>query len=260
MNIPASKHFTPLPLSSIYNADRRQLPDSLWPPPHVAAAFGDQTFHGIPFAMGDPDRPNVILLDQDPVTIDLPDQTATYILFLHVVENRQPTLLDDLADFAGNINKGGDNQGNELGQLVSDYTLSYADGTTAAKPILRRFAIQQAHISWGASAFAAVPALSPEVFPTTTEAQLLGRISPQPYGQGEVRNTSGRGQDGLWLYALFNPHPEKSIRRIECAPKQERSGDLRHILDEYRGAPTATRHTPEVAFDTSCRRQAQRLR
>ena len=49
MNIPASNHFTPIPLSDVYNADRRQLPDPLCPPLHVADSFGDQAFHGIPF-------------------------------------------------------------------------------------------------------------------------------------------------------------------------------------------------------------------
>ena len=51
--------------------------------------------------------------------------------------------------------------GNILGHHVSDYALVFADGSEAVTPVLRRFAIQQRHIDWGASAFEAVPATAP---------------------------------------------------------------------------------------------------
>ena len=60
----------------------------------------------------------------------------------------------------------GRNDGNELGGHVSDYILDYGDGAQAETPILRRFAIQQRHITWGASPFAAIPARGPAVFTT----------------------------------------------------------------------------------------------
>src|SRR6185503_16655983 len=98
-------------------------------------------------------------------SIEVADIRATYLIFLHVVEIRVSDYLEDLADFAGNIPGAGDGRGNELGGLVSEYSLVYADGTTLTKPILRRFAIQQGVISWGASPFAAVSAFETAVFP-----------------------------------------------------------------------------------------------
>lgn len=224
MKTPPSLHFTPILLTNVFNRDRQHLAAPL----HSAnneAAFGSQTFHGIPFEFGLPHQPNVILLEDEAVSIEVADIRATYLIFLHVVENRVSDYLEDLADFAGNIPGAGDGQGNELGGLVSEYSLVYADGTTLTKSILRRFAIQQGAISWGASPFAAVPALETAVFPTTTEEQFLGRIPQRPYGRGETRTRSARdlAEDHLWLYALPNPHPEKLIQRIICRPKQERS-------------------------------------
>jgi hypothetical protein len=226
MKTPSSIHFTPILLTNIFNLDRQHLAAPLRSPnDDDEATFGSQTFHGIPFELGLPNQPNVILLDDKAVSIEVADLRVTYLIFLHVVENRVSGYLEDLADFAGTIPGAGDSRGNELGGLVSDYSLMYADGTIITKPIQRRFAIQQTDISWGASPFAAVPAFETAVFSTTTEEQLLGRIPQQPYGRGETRTRSARdlAEHHRWLYALPNPHPEKLIQRIICSPKQERS-------------------------------------
>lgn len=217
MRVPPSAHFTPLSLANAFNVDRQYLPEPLRLRNEAEVSFGLQAFQGIPFELGLPNRPNAILLDQEPVQIKSADFEATYIIFLHTVEDRITNYLDGLADFAVD--------GNELGQLVSHYTLEYTDGSTIATPILRRFAIQQARIRWGASAFAAIPAYKHLSFPSSSEEQLLGRASSQPYGRGETRVASGRDrvQDQIWLYALPNPQPEKPIRRIICTPKEERS-------------------------------------
>ena len=215
MKTPPSEYFEPISLS--FNTDRQALSDDLRPIEDAGLSFGRQTFHGIPFELGQPGQPNLILLDQAAAQVDVGSRQATYILFLHAVEDRQTNYLDGLADYAYD--------GNELGDLVSDYSLEYADGTTATTPILRRFAIQQSRIGWGASAFAAMPAIKPEVYPTVTEAIRLDRVPGSPYGRGETRHGSPRDSmpEKLWIYALPNPHPEKPIRRIICTPKEERS-------------------------------------
>lgn len=217
MKLPPSPHFTPVPLTRAFNVDRQTLTGALRPPADVALVTGAQSYHGVPFACGGPNEPNAILLDQSPVAIDLSDQHATYVLFLHIVEDRITNYQDGLADFAVD--------GNELGHLVSDYTLEYADGSKVTTPILRRFAIQQSHIQWGASAFAAIPALKPGVFHTVTEEIRLGRTPTGDYGRGETRHVAGRERsaDRLWLYALHNPHPDAPIRRLICTPQSERS-------------------------------------
>jgi hypothetical protein len=217
MNIPPSPYFTPLTLTSAFNCDRQTLTDPLCAPADGSMVSGPQIYLGIPFACGGANEANVILLDQQPVTVEVGDQTATYLLFLHLVEDRITNYLTGLADFAVD--------GNELGQLVSDYTIEYADGSQTSTPILRRFAIQQSHIQWGASAFTAVPALKPGVFNTVTEEIRLGQRPTGDYGRGETRHVAGRerSRERLWLYALANPTPEKPIRRLILKPQQERS-------------------------------------
>jgi hypothetical protein len=217
MNIPASPHFTPVSLTRHFNIDRQTLTGALQLPPQVAAITGPQTLLGIPFACGGVNEPNVILLDRQSVAIEVDNVCATYLLFLHLVEERVTNYLDGFADDVID--------GNELGQLVADYTLEYADGNSHVTPILRRFAIQQANIRWGASAFAAQPALKPEVFPSVTEEHILRRVASNDYGRGETRHESLRGVGAakLWVYALPNPHPEQPIRRILCQPQKERA-------------------------------------
>lgn len=218
MTALASPHFSPVDLTSIYNANQNDLPETLTiQSDQDELTLGSPVFRGIPFTLGQPDHPNVLLLADDPVTISVDEQRATYIVFLHAVEDKVTNYQDGLADYSVD--------GNELGETVSTYTIEYADGTTVETPILRRFAIQQPRIGWGASPFAAMPAQKPGVHPTLGELQQLGRIDWFGYGQGEVRHFSGREgmNEKLWLYALPNPNPDKPIQRIVCAPQAERS-------------------------------------
>lgn len=217
MKTPASPHFTPISLETYFNTSRVSLGDALRPPPGIATASGEQSFLGIPFALGPVDGQNVILLDKTPVTVQLDGLRAAYLVFLHAVEDRITNYQTGFADYAMD--------GNELGDTVANYTLVYEDGEEAATPILRRFAIQQSRILWGASAFAAQPYLKPEVFRSATEDYSLGRPSGEPYGRGETRVHSGReaAPELLWVYALPNPHPDKPIRQIVLTPQHERA-------------------------------------
>jgi hypothetical protein len=217
LNIPPSSHFTPLALTSYFNVDQQTLSGSLQPPSDLAAVTGQQCYLGIPFACGQPGQPNVLLLADTPVQIELGQLSATYLLFLHVVETRKSNYQTGFAD--------DQEDGNELGDLVADYTLEFADGSQANTPILRRFAIQQRKIGWGASAFEAVPATKASVVLTVSEALELGRKPQARYGEGETRHSSGRdgSSDNFWLYALPNPHPEKAISRLLLTPKNERA-------------------------------------
>ncbi len=217
MKPSVSPYFTPVTLTNAFTVDHQTLTDGLRAPIGVGELTGHQNFCGIPFALGQPGEKNVILLENHGVHIDVDTLTATYLIFLHAVEDRVTNYWPGLADFSVD--------GNELGDLVADYTLEYADGSVETAPILRRFAIQQSRIAWGASAFAAIPALKPGVFYTSTEEQILGNWARRPYGNGETRHASGRERsaDKLWLYALPNPHPAKPIRRIVCTPQKERA-------------------------------------
>ena len=218
MNIPPSGHFASVSLSKNFNVDRTQLEGFFDENDRMDEAFGNQSVLGIPFELGDANALNGILLDRDIVPVDLGGVKATYVLFLHVVEDRISNYQEDLADSA--------TDGNELGNHVSDYVLEYADGETEVVPVLRRFAIQQPHIAWGASAFAAMPASSPGVVIGATDEHGLGRRPASAYGRAETRHSSGResgGRTKLWVYALPNPNPDKPIQQLVLTPKQDRS-------------------------------------
>ena len=118
MYIPPSGHFTPVSLVENYNVDRVQLDE--FGGEDLGAVYGSQSILGMPFDLGAPDEPNGILLDGDAVRVDMGGVKASYVVFLHGVENRVSNYQERLADFAMD--------GNELGDHVSDYVLEYADG------------------------------------------------------------------------------------------------------------------------------------
>ncbi|MGH2615271.1 MAG: CehA/McbA family metallohydrolase, partial [Thermomicrobiales bacterium] len=234
MHIPPSPHFTPLSLATSFNADRAQLDRGLaaqgededdWT---LTEPFGKQAYQGIPFELGQSDQPNVVVLSREStpegVRIDLEPIQATYLVFLHAVEDRPVTYPPGFAPMGPAPAESG-SAGNDLGQRVSDYVLVYGDGSTHGTPILRRFGIQQRRISWGARPFAAVSAQGPTVFATADEDYLLGRKASTEYGYAETRHASGRAIGGvnLWLYALPNPEPEKPIHTLLLRPGKERS-------------------------------------
>src|SRR4029450_7601353 len=107
------------------------------------------------------------------------------------VEDRSDDLFPGLED-VGSAPRAGEGSGNELGTHCADYVLHYVDGGEEVFPIRRRFAIQQRHISWGASPFAAVPMLPDEVFHLATEDHLLGQVAPVSAGAGGTRQEIGR--------------------------------------------------------------------
>lgn len=224
MHIPASSLFTTVPLTGLFNAQRQQLGDSLRLAEGDSWSYGAQSFLGIPFTLGSPDAPNLILLDREAVQIPLDNVQATYLIFVHVVVDHRQPLPADLADLIGNVPLAAPLTGNELGGLVSEYRLEYVDGTSETIPIRRRFAIQQAHVGYGANPFAAISANAPRIVLPVTDSQIVGTPAPQ-YWWGEMRHSSPRdsAREHLWLYALPNPHPDKSIQCVTCTPKEERS-------------------------------------
>jgi hypothetical protein len=228
VQIPPSRHFTPLSLAGYFNVDRQRLDGGLavqgegdW---SARKAFGGQTYCGIPFQLGRAGEANAILLSGSEVRIEVGSMLTSYLVFLHAVEDGPA---EDVPGFGpiGPIPGGGGATGNELGERVAEYGLVYDDGEETATPILRRFAIQQRHIFWGASPFAAVPARGPFVYNSGTEDFALGRLARDPWGDAETRHDSGRGSfeaENLWLYALPNSTPERPIRTVVLRPGPER--------------------------------------
>ncbi len=223
MPVPASDLFTPLSLTDHFNCRRETLDESLRL--QTDEAFGRQSFRGMPFALGEANQLNAILLDGKEVSVATGDRRATYIIFAHIVEERDESLPQDLRDGHGRLYPQAAKPGNALGDLVAEYQLVYSDGESAAIPIRRRFAIQQARIDWGASAFAALPHQQDEIRGSAAEAFALGRAPESGYGHGETRHSSGRDayDEHIWLYALPNPNPDKAIREIRLVGKDERA-------------------------------------
>ena len=221
MRLPSSDLFFPLSLDDCFNCERQTLDERL--KLRHDDAFGQQSFRGIPFDLGSADQPNAILLDDAEVSIAAGNRQATYIVVAHIVEDRALTLPPDLKGFQGPQHREGATPGNDLGDLVAEYQLHYADGEVAAIPIRRRFAIQQPRVEWGASAFAAVPHQQDTVTASIAEAGALGRMPETSYGNGETRHGSGRdrrpGQSfGSTPYLTLSP--TKPIREIRLVPKE----------------------------------------
>lgn len=217
MNTPASDKFAAVDLSTTFNTDRDELDDTLRLVRRGDQYYGDQVFQGVPFSLGQAGQPNVILLGESDVEVEIRvQQKASYVLFLHAVEQASARSMDGLPEFGG--------EGNELGTPVSDYVLEYDDGTYTTAPILRRFAIQQSRTGWGASSFAAVTDVAHAILPTHTQ-QLANGGPAAAYGQGETRVRSGRDwkSERLWIYALPNPESGKTIETIRCRRRDERS-------------------------------------
>src|SRR5205823_970963 len=109
------------------NARRAELPGPLRPPPAYAARFGAQSILGMPFVLGPQDDLDVVLLDGAPVTLDLGDALATYVLFVHAAEDVVTSYRDGFAD--------GRTNGLNLGDLVSEYHVEHVDGASTAVAI-----------------------------------------------------------------------------------------------------------------------------
>ena len=224
MRAPASDLFIPLPLDKSYNCDQATV-DLRLKLRADDCVYGPQAFRGIPFALGAANQLNAILLDGNEVSVAVDDRKATYVIFAHLVEDKPQELPRDMREAHGRLHAEAGVPGNDLGDLVAEYQLVYSDGAQAAIPIRRRFAIQQARIDWGASAFAAVPHLQDEVVRNSAESQALGRKPAKRYGDGETRHGSGRdaAREIIWLYAMPNPHPQIPIRALRLSGKDERA-------------------------------------
>lgn len=239
MEDPVSPHFQTVDLGSFYNARRIDLPEALRAPSRFSANSGVKAIRGIPFLFGDAATRDVVLLEDRPVTIDLGGIRASYVLFVHAVEDATTEYLQGFAD--DQIN------GLGLGGLVAEYALEYEDGALAHMPIYRRFATQQSRYGWGSNPFACVSAEEDEVFPSAVEMQLLDRpvVDPaalgldhsmpgsivQAYAQRQLTRTISAVENGiapgtggcLWIYALPNPTPGQPIRKLILQPREERS-------------------------------------
>lgn len=244
MNAFASNRFSSIDLSGAANWRREHLPEELATPEPFGDRYGLQVIRGIPFDFGRQDKPDVMLLDADPISVELGGASASYVLFVHAAANVDTNYLDGFADRAAAADVSPIfSDGYELGSLVSQYELEYEDGSICEMPVRRRFAIQQARFGWGSMPAACVATAADAVFPSESEALALqrqgisddlsraneaGRATRVGAGAYSLLDEDGAhglwdAARGLWIYALPNPAPSRPLRRITCRPKEELS-------------------------------------
>ncbi|MDF0492994.1 CehA/McbA family metallohydrolase [Bradyrhizobium yuanmingense] len=227
MKTPSSPHFTPVDLQRYFNASRLELDEGFESRPGdtgwIDSLRGPQTHRGIPFLFGNDAGSDVLALrpGEAPVVVALPRALASYVLFVQMVGDHRPASPQGFGEVGPATLPV---EGNSLADRVATYVLRYADGSEANVPVLRRFAIQQNHISWSASAFAALPLRGPIVHASTGEDFTLGRAPGKSFFYGETRTESGRMDrqgENVWLYALPNPHPQKELTALSLHAEQE---------------------------------------
>jgi hypothetical protein len=127
------------------------------------------------------------------------------------------------------------------GLRVGEYTLRYADGSTARQPIRARFEVwlpESPGPSWLA---VPLPAYEP-LDPTKPRADI--GWGPLQYG---ARNIGGVPWPPIVLYALENPHPERTIAAVELRALDE-SPLLVLALTLFRGRAHPLRHLPRRPY------------
>lgn len=203
---PRSPHFTPLtlkgnaslpelagiPLSEGMAAAREQAPR------------GSSVSWGIPFEIGE-----VIALQDQPVSVSLSPNTARWLVFLHVSDDRPPET--NSYGFISPMHGRG-----RLAEHAADYVVVYSDGSEVRAAVRQRHQIGAFTRRWGENCFEAVA--QHKVFPLRTAIE---QRSPDwsDWGGSQTRVTSADfGPWVNWVWAWENPYPEKPIVGLRFEP------------------------------------------
>ena len=196
----------PLDLADVRNAAR--LDDvSSWDTP-VAEELarlpeGEQEYWGVPFALGSADAAKSwIRLNQSGVSVPIGRDGVTHVIFAHFCDAEKG--VSDDPGVRGMVM--------QPGERLATYTLRYADGTEQSQPVRRRFEVNST-AAWGQLAFAARPQSAPVP---------LDLDGPYPRGawgrwQTSVGTESTRTAAHFWIYALPNPHPDRTVESLHLA-------------------------------------------
>jgi hypothetical protein len=186
---------------------------------------GAQTYWGIPFKLGpeEQDKDGLIVLERGIARVEAPLQgKATHICVLHFCD-----VTDDMA------------QSTAGGELLAKYELRYADGTTHAVPIRRRFEVNPFATEWGRYPFVAMPAAMPQ--PMADDATRYG------WGYLQTGVDMGDGPFQTWVYAIENPYPNVKLKSVSFKGLTESPvGVLAVTL--YNGPGHPLRHVPRKVY------------
>lgn len=184
----------------LYSADNLQADGTYLQPLPDHPPIGAQTFHGLPFLIGDKRTTglNCFLgfgqgdnLFSMPVTLQV-NRKARYVIFAHALLETELW------------------RGGPLGEVIATYVFHYFDGTRIAAPIRERFEIGNIPLPWGQFPFLSVPDRKDYL-----EDRYQGAWDYAGFRQTEV--TKGVPL-GYYLWAWRNPHPVQEIATIEIVP------------------------------------------
>ncbi len=216
----------PINLSACFNWPKGELSDA-WEQALLqrveAYPSGEQTAWGVPFKMGEPGRPRVILAAADaPEAVVKVNQNADYLCLLHEwVQQPGDTRMERPDE----------------GRVVAEYELIYSDKTKHVQPVRGRYEVTMAESpgpAWLAMPFHMWRAMDIEEFPPG---------AAWGYAQTGLRNAGG----APLVYALPNPHPEKRIRALVIRGRTD-SPLLVAGLTAYRGAAHPLQHLPRRTY------------
>lgn len=209
--------FSPVDLTDHFNAGRANEPllpgeTPPWHPGIVEALAqlpsGSRTFWGIPFSLGPAEAGagSWVVLHREPHAIPV-GARACYLVALHFCNaSHDPTGAAHPPDVRlGTVTRPGEH--------LADYVIAYDDGSEHRRPIRRRFEINEPIVRWGHWAFAAL---------SHQEDIPLDLNGPYPaHHWGEYQQGLGTKYDGpgqYWLYAVENPHPDRTIAALRLEP------------------------------------------
>ena len=201
--------FTPIDLGSRFNASAADFGPRDPMRPRVADGLirtpaGRQQMRGIPFLLGGGDvrRKSWVALSSRPApwnaaSVEIPlGRKAGFVCLAQFCDwdehELRPAGVEDIE---------------QVGQVLADAVLRYEDGGETMLPIRRRFEVGAPSMPWGHWAFVA-----------RTHAQLEPTTFAESRGLGWGENQTGvrdpAGPPLVWVCALENPSPERSLRSL----------------------------------------------
>ena len=225
----ASDKFTPIELSPHFTASSRDFgtSEAAWNLGGdcakdflIRVPGGKRHLQGIPFTLGpgDVDQKSWVVLSTKPspaavARVEIPLQQKAYFL-----------LLASFTDFDENESPGpGMDAFQKVGQHLADVTLIYEDNGTHAVPIRRRFESNAVIEPWGHGSFAALAPGKARGIKLTDPLRNAMDWGRQQDGQVGGGPGGGHGLGTIWISALANPEPDRSIRAVRLDAAAEDS-------------------------------------
>ena len=188
----------------LYRQDNLAFDGAYLQPLPDVPPIGAQTFHGLPFLIGDEQTNRLACflgfgqhdsLYSQPVTIPV-GHKARYIIFAHALLETELW------------------RGGPLGAVIATYVFHFADGKRVAAPIRERFEIGNIPLPWGQFPYLSVPDRKDYL-----EDRYQGAWDYAGFRQTEV--TKGVPL-GYYLWPWRNPHLDHEIESIEVIPAGRR--------------------------------------